>query len=272
MTVNAAGAVEVVASGQPGRVALRPLAIPNEHGAWALLLEPIVLGFAIAPSGAGACLALAVMSAFFLRHPLRLASRDVSLGKRYPRTSVCVYLAMAYASVTITAFAAAISMASLMVVLPFALASPFFLLQFYYDVRNRGRELKAEICGAVAASAGGAACILAGGGSVTMAVVVSVLAISRSVPAILYVRSLLRRSGFITQSLAHLSGVTAVTALTAVALAPVTVVCVPLLLLIRSLGAPLRTGIRARRIGVEEVVWGAVCTTVLALVLRQASI
>ena len=42
-------------------VALRPLALPNEHGAWAMLFEPIALALVVVPSAAGALLAIAAL-------------------------------------------------------------------------------------------------------------------------------------------------------------------------------------------------------------------
>src|SRR3954465_13030737 len=67
---------------------LRPLAIPNEHGGWGFLFEPIVLAGLAAPSLGGALVAIAAVAAFLARHPLKLAAGDVVRGRRYPRTIV----------------------------------------------------------------------------------------------------------------------------------------------------------------------------------------
>ena len=244
-------------------VALRPLAIPNEHGGWGFLLEPVVLALAIAPSRAGFALAVALVAAFFLRHPLRLAARDLMLRKRYPRTMACANLALAYGTAAAVCFAIAVSLSSAAIAVPVLCAVPFLALQFFYDVRNRGRELPAELCGAIAAAAGGAACVLAADREVIAAVIVATLAVSRSVPSILHVRSLLRGSSALPGVLAHVLAVVA-----AFIVAPFAIV-VPVALLIRNLFARFRSGLTAKRVGMEEVGWGVVATTVWAIVLTS---
>lgn len=244
-------------------VALRPLAIPNEHGGWGFLLEPVVLALAIAPSRAGFVLAVALIAAFFLRHPLRLAARDLMLRKRYPRTMACANLALAYGVAAAVCFAMAVSLSSAAIAVPFLVAAPFLGVQFFYDVRNRGRELPAEVCGAIAAAAGGAACVLAAEGGRIAAVAVATLAVSRSVPSILYVRSLLRGSSVLPGVLAHVLAVVAV-----ILVAPFAV-AVSIALLIRGLFARFRSDLTAKRVGMEEVGWGVLATTVWAVVLSS---
>ena len=246
-------------------VALRPLAIPNEHGGWGFLLEPVVLAIAVAPSRAGVALALALIAAFFLRHPLRLAARDFLMRKRYPRTMACANLALAYGSAAALCFALAVSWSSVAIAVPFLVAAPFLALQFFYDVRNRGRELTAELCGAIAAAAGGAACVLAGGGGTLLAIAIATLAITRSVPSILYVRSLLRGSAAMPAVLAHALAVVA-----AFIVAPMAIV-VSVVLLLRCLFARFRGALTAKRVGMEEVAWGAIATIVWAIVLTSVA-
>lgn len=244
------------------RVALRPLAIPNEHGGWGILLEPVVLALAVAPSAAGLALALALVAAFFLRHPLRFAARDLMLGKRYPRTIACAKLALVYASAALILFAIAVAMSSVAIAIPLLIVSPFLAMQFFYDIRNRGRELTAELCGAIAAAAGGAACVMAGRGGTSMALLIAILALCRSVPSVLYVRSLLRGSSTVPGIGAHLLAVLAVARF-----APLVVIAVPVALLGRCMAGHFRTGLTARRVGVEEVGWGVAALVFLAAFL-----
>ena len=244
------------------RVALRPLAIPNEHGGWGILLEPVVLALAIAPSIAGLALGLALVAAFFLRHPLRLAARDLMLRKRYPRTIACAKLAVAYGSAALILFAIAIAMSSVAIAIPLLIASPFLAVQFFYDVRNRGRALAPELCGAIAASAGGTACVMAGRGEMFLALLVGILAVSRSVPSVLYVRSLLRGTSAVPGIVAHVLAVFAVALF-----APLVVIAVPLALLARSVAGQFRRGLTARRVGIEEVAWGVATLVFLAAFL-----
>jgi hypothetical protein len=67
-------------------VRLRPIALPVEHGGWAFLGAPILLGLWVAPSITGVWLGLAALGAFLSRQPLKLTLGDRRRGKRYPRT------------------------------------------------------------------------------------------------------------------------------------------------------------------------------------------
>jgi hypothetical protein len=64
------------------------LTLPKEHGSWSLALEPVAFGFLVAPSAAGAALALAAVSGFFLRRPLKLALAG-NHDLRQPLALVC---------------------------------------------------------------------------------------------------------------------------------------------------------------------------------------
>ena len=70
-------------------VALKPIVIPNEHGGWGFLLEPVILGLLVAPSWAGVLIAVAAVFGFLTRQPLKFAMQDAMRGKRYPRTRLC---------------------------------------------------------------------------------------------------------------------------------------------------------------------------------------
>ncbi|MFN8450824.1 MAG: YwiC-like family protein [Anaerolineae bacterium] len=72
-------------SGAPVR--LRAVAIPAEHGGWSFLLEPILLGWLVAPSAAGLLVGVGMIFAFLARHPLKLALSDRRRGKRLARTA-----------------------------------------------------------------------------------------------------------------------------------------------------------------------------------------
>jgi hypothetical protein len=58
------------------RPAWRAIALPDEHGGWGLTAEPVLLGLLVAPSWAGAALAVAAFLAFLVRTPLKLVLVD----------------------------------------------------------------------------------------------------------------------------------------------------------------------------------------------------
>ena len=51
----------------PRSISIRPLAVPNEHGGWSFLLEPIVLALVVAPSLAVLAAARGLPSTMFVR-------------------------------------------------------------------------------------------------------------------------------------------------------------------------------------------------------------
>jgi hypothetical protein len=242
------------------RVAIRPLAVPVEHGGWGFLLEPLVLALFVAPSVAGVLLALAAVGAFLTRHPLKLAVRDLSLRKSYPRTRVCLLLAAGYGCATLALAGSALTFtqSGMVLLFPLVLAVPLAALQFWYDVQNRTRELVSELSGAIAAGAGGAVCVLAGSGSWQLAAMVWLLMMLRAAPSVLYVRALVRHAGHVPQLLAHAAALVTVSWLPLRVMSPAPLIAIFALLLLRAAAGLRRRAVRPAAIGVEEVVWGLV--------------
>ncbi len=170
------------------RTALQ-LALPKEHGSWSLALEPVAFGLLVAPSKAGAALALAAGAGFFLRRPLKLALA-AKVDARQPLARVCVtVLAIAALSGLALALGSGAPGGGWPLV-PAAAAAAVFA---WCDGHNGARESTAELAGAVAfgllPAAFGA---LAGwGGAAACALGIAMLA--RSLPTVLTVRTYLRR-------------------------------------------------------------------------------
>lgn len=176
-------------------VALRPLALPSEHGGWGFLAEPILLGLLVAPSWNGALVASAALFGFLARHPLKLAFQDAARGRRYPRTFWCHALASSYLIAALVSLSGAVVMSGVGMLVPFALATPFAVLQAWRDATNHGRGVIAEVSGAVAMASTVTAIVLAGGAGAEVAYGLAGIMIARFIPAILYVRALLGRLG-----------------------------------------------------------------------------
>jgi uncharacterized membrane protein YfcA len=68
------------------RIRHTTIVLPTEHGGWAFVLVPLLLGLLVAPSAAGGWLSLATVSVFIVRQLLKLALGHWRLGKTYPRT------------------------------------------------------------------------------------------------------------------------------------------------------------------------------------------
>jgi hypothetical protein len=238
------------------RPALRPLILPTEHGGWGFLFEPLVLALALRASWSGAFVALAFVFAFLTRQPLRLALQDALRGRAYPRTRYCWSFALGYGSFALLALAFAVRTGSWALLVPLGLVAPLGLMQVFYDAHNRSRMLLAELGGAVAMCSSAAAIAIAGGMRLLPALALSGFILARTIPTIVYVRTLLRR--------AHGMPATSHAALALHALA------VPLVALFSSRGAVLAMAVLfaraawylshevppAKRIGWTEIAFG----------------
>lgn len=92
----------------------RSLVLPREHGSWSLALEPLALGLLVAPTRAGAWLALAGAAAFLSRRPLKLALTTPATDPRRPTALRWTALLTAVALVAFTFVASAPSPAILL--------------------------------------------------------------------------------------------------------------------------------------------------------------
>lgn len=254
-----------LAAGMPARegagVSWKRILLPPEHGGWGFLFEPILLGLLVAPSWAGAALALAALAAFFTRQPLKLALSDRRRGKRYPRTAAAERAALACGTAAAAGLAVALAAGGARMALPLLMALPLGLIQVVYDARRETREITPELAGSAALAATAPAMALADGWTLAAALGLWLLLLARSIPSILYARTMVRRLHGETVSGApalavHALGVTAVGASGVAGIVPLAVLAAPLLLLLRA-GLGLSRGtIPARRLGWGEIVFG----------------
>ena len=251
------------------------MAVPAEHGGWSFVAEPAILGLALAPSAAGAALALAALAGFLARHPLRLLLIDRRKGVRYPRTALAERVLAGYAGT-----------ASLLLVLAFAqspspfwppllVAAPIGLFALAYDATGRSREALPEAAGAVALGASATAIALAGGAPAAFAWGAWALLALRAVTSVLYVRARLRldrgrAAGPAAVHVGHAAAFGAATGLAAAGWAPWLAPVVFFVLLARS-GWGLSSGrcpIRPQVLGLQEVGYGLLTLVLLALGYR----
>lgn len=241
-------------------VALRPLALPAEHGGWGFLAEPILLGLLVAPSWNGALVAAAALFGFLARHPLKLAFQDAVRGRRYPRTFWCRALAASYLIAALLLLSGAVVMSGTAMLVPFALAMPFAALQAWRDAKNHGRELIAEVSGAVAMASTVTAIAIAGGAGTGMAYGLAGIMIARFVPAILYVRALLGRLPAWCAWTAHFGALGAIASYAA----PLAVAAM-VVLLMRAAWGLTHEPPRAKTIGWREIAFGVVTAVLVAI-------
>ncbi len=242
-------------------VSLRPLAIPAEHGGWGFLLEPVVLALLVAPSFGGALIGIGATAVFLLRHPLKLAWHDWLRRHRYPRTRACELLVVVYGLAALASFAGAGARSGPHALLPLLAAIPFGLTQFAYDARNRSRALPSELGGAIAPSFVAASIALAAARPAAIAIALAAVVLARSIPAVLYVRSILRHGRRTLMLVAHGLAVAV-----AAVVGPWTAMLAMCLLLMRA--ALPANNVPARRIGMRELGWGTVTVVLVAVGYR----
>ncbi len=235
--------------------AIRPLALPSEHGSWGLVLEPVLLALLVAPSAGGVLVATGAMATFLTRHPLKLAAHDWLACRRYHRTGISELLAAAYALAAVLAFVLAWWISGPAPFIVLAIAVPFAAVQFALDMRKRGRTLPAELCGAALPAAFAAA--IAGG---KLMIPIAILVLGRSIPAVLFVRTALRGKGRMMMIAAHALAVTA-----AFYVAPPLAGVAMILLLVRAL---LPVHLPARMLGFRELGWGLTTVALITIAYR----
>jgi hypothetical protein len=243
----------------------------------------LILGLAVAPSSAGAWLAVGAVAAFLVRHPLKLVALDWRRGIRYPRTSLAVRFLAGYAATAALALAAALAQSRASILLPIALAAPCAFFALGRDLQGRGREALPEIFGAFALGSAATAIILAGDGASGTAWLAWALGAGRALTAILYVRARVRadrgasaeaRSALARPVIAaHLAMLLmAIAAMGLGRLSPLVTAAAALLLLRAAHGlASGRAPIRPQILGVQEVLVGVACLGLFAAGLLSAS-
>jgi len=249
-------------------VAVSSVFLPKEHGSWSLALEPIALGLLIAPSWAGGALAGAALAGFFARRPLKASLSPVQSPRRQAaRETLVMWSALAVAGL----FEAGVlgGWNALWPLLPAAGLGGVFI---YFDTQNEARAAAAEVAGSAAFALVPATLALLAGQPGSVALALAVLAVARSVPAILTVRAYLRamKGGPIGRAPALISSLAACGALVALAVTGLAASCAGLLgalLLARAvwLVGPWRPAWSARRIGMAETAVGLLYVALFAL-------
>jgi hypothetical protein len=180
-----------------GPVSERPLwrtvTVPSEHGGWGLTLEPVLLGLIVAPSPAGALLGLAAFLAFLVRTPLKLVVIDARRARWLDRSRLALRVAVVELAVLVGLGVAAGWAGGWSWLVPVALAVPLVGVEFWFDVRSRGRRLIPELCGSVGIASVAAMVVLADDGSARLAAGVWLVLSARAAGSIPFVRTQIAR-------------------------------------------------------------------------------
>jgi hypothetical protein len=195
-----------------------------------------------------------------------MALRDRKRGKRYPRTQWAERFVVVYAAVAVVAMLMAIVATNYPFWKPLLVAIPLAIIQIWFDIQNRSRDIVAEIAGAIAVGAVVAMIALADGWQSDAAFALWGILIARIVGTILYVRARLRLErgelpDIFLSHITHILGLMSVIMLTLADLVPMLAIVALSLLLARSLyglSKYRRPTPRAAIIGIQEVVFGII--------------
>lgn len=185
--------VDATIDERPARGSWRGVAMPTEHGGWALTAEPILYGLLVAFSWSGLAIGVGALLAFLVRTPVKLLAvdrrrgRHLERGQRARRVAIVEMVLLGVLGLT------AISSAGWSWLIPVAIALPLVGVEFWFDVRSRSRRLVPELCGAVGVSATAAAIIVAGDGSARSAAAAWLILAGRVAASIPFVRAQIQR-------------------------------------------------------------------------------
>ncbi len=178
--------------------------LPADHGSWALVLSPLLLGLLLAPSAEAFSCATGVLAAFLARQPLRLAWTDFRRRRLYPRTRWAAGWAATLLPAALACWALAAPWGAWVVWLAAGLA--LGLPQLALEFRGARGSLAAEALAALGAALMGGAVALAGGAEPSRAGPAAVLAGIDAAAAVAWVRAQLgkedaRRAAWLATSL-----------------------------------------------------------------------
>lgn len=256
-------APSVRATGSPASTVF----LPKEHGSWSLAFEPLAVGLLLAPSAAGAALFAAAAVGFFARRPFKAVfGAQSTANRRAAFKAVGLFSALA-----VVAGLELFVLGNFIALWPLLLVVPFGLLFAWFDAQGEGRAAAAEVAGSAAFAMLPAGFATLAGWSAVAALSLAALALVRSVPTVLTIRTFLRqRKGEGASSLLPIVsaalGVGLLLQLAASGYLPWLAIVGAEILLLRTLwlAGPWRPAWSARRAGMFEGVLGVIYVGLLA--------
>jgi hypothetical protein len=248
----------------PKKVRIRGIVLPNEHGSWGFLFEPLIAAALVAPTLSSLWISALVIGAFLARQPLKILIPNWKSGRNPDQTAVAFRFVFIYGAVFSIGLFGIFYFVPPKNLIPFVLVIPFAIYQIYCDASGKSRQLIPEITGAIAISSSAAVIALAGSWSFGAAIALWGIFIARLIPSVGYVRNRLRLekgkefSRFPVIAV-NFMAVGIVATLSVYGFASRLTLAIFVVLLGRAvLGlSPYRRKVKAMRIGIWEVIYGA---------------
>jgi len=226
----------------------------------------------LAASWAGLGVSIAALGAFLTHQPLKILVKDRRKGKRYTRTILAERFVPGYGALAVIGLMLALFNSDTSFLLPLVGAVPLGAIQLVYEFENDGRNVIAEIAGAVAFGSVASMITLCAGWGITSALVLWLILAVRAVVSILYVRARLRLekskpAPIVSTIWWHVAGLIIYTGLVIAGYAPWTILLAGSVLLGRAgYGlSPYRKQVSPKVIGFSEMAYGLL--TVILVVI-----
>jgi hypothetical protein len=253
---------------------LRSVALPNEHGSWGILFEPLVCGIIVAPSPAAAFILLLYVGAFLSRQPLKIYLADLKAKRSRPQTTAATAFAFGYLSIAVLGLFGTLGFAGFYALLPLIVTTPLALIQLGYDMQGKSRRVLPEMAAIITLASSAAVFALAAGWTPATSIALSSIFVLRLIPSILYVRERIKLdkgkpSSFAVPLGAHILALAGTAILAWYSLIPWLPATIFAFLLVRALtgSSNFRLRIRAMQIGMLETAYG--CLVVLSVILGR---
>lgn len=172
---------------------MRSIALPVEHGGWGFTLEPALLGVLVAVSASAWELAVAAISIFLARRPVKLVLTDLVRHRWLPRTTIAATFGFVFVSVALAGLVGAMVTGDQRLLVAYVVAIPAAVLALQADSMSKGRSLRAELSGAIAMGSTATAIALADGWGYATAFGLWLVLTARGVTTISLVRAQIRR-------------------------------------------------------------------------------
>ena len=179
-------------SSQQRQPSWRSVIMPTEHGGWGFVLEPILLGWLVAPTLAAFLLGFATLSTFLIRRPLKLVLTDRRRGLASRQSQLARRVILVLAVAAGAALVASIWLAGPSFLMSLLLAIPFGTVYLYYDLTKPPRTLQAELSGPLTMGFVATAMAVMDGWTIWLALTLWAALALRSAPSVLYVRARIR--------------------------------------------------------------------------------
>jgi len=165
---------------------IRQAALPNEHGSWGFVLEPLILSLIVAYSLPGLLLAFCTFFMFLSHQPIKQLFKK---KKNNPYKKISIQFLIIYSTAIIILFAVILSMVDINTLIPFVLSLIIMLNYLIILYKQKNRELIFELSAPFSISLVALSILLFNNWHIDFVLAFWIILLARSVPTTFYVRS-----------------------------------------------------------------------------------